>query len=142
MQNSASFSLFPVSQTFCRLYLPKRRELNWIKPVSLRVFLLFFLYTFDGKVAFLELSDVFWDSLHTCPQYVRVSLPGSELLFFVMDSQCCTGRRNFSDKLCRSHGKQWLSGRRSWIWFCILWRDSWRSRALRLYALCCKRTFS
>lgn len=137
-----SSSLIPVSQTLRRLSLTKRRELNWMKSVSLKEFLLFVLHTFPGKVAFLGLSDVFWDSLHTYPQHYPVSLPGSELQFFVMDSQCCTGRCNFSDKLCRSHGEQWLSGLRSWIWFCFLWRASPWSRALGSYAFGCKRTFS
>lgn len=142
MWNSTSSSLIPVSQTLCRLSLPKRRELNWIKPVSLRGVLLFFLYTCAGKVALLGLSDVFWDSLHTYPEHFQVSLPGSELLFFVMDRQCCTGRCNFSDELCRSHGEQRLSGLRCWIRFCVLWRASPYSRALRSYAFSCKRTFS
>lgn len=142
MWNSTSSSLTPVSQTLHRLSLPKRTELNWIQPENLRDFLFFFLYTFTGKVAFLGLSDVFWDSLYTHPQHFQVSLPGSELVFFVVDSQCCTGRYNFSDKLHSSHGEQWLSGLRSWIWFCILWRASPWSRALRSYAFSCERTFS
>jgi len=78
-----------------------------------------FICVFTEEVAFLALTDMFWDSVHRYPHNFQVSLLGSELPFSVTDSQCCTGGSNFSENLCRSHGELWLSGQRPSIWFCI-----------------------
>lgn len=72
MQNLSRFSLIPVSQTLWRFSLPKRTELNWIQPMSLRGVLLFFLYTFAGKS---HISWAQWCGLGLSP-HVSSALSG------------------------------------------------------------------